>query len=108
LINKERNGEEIMNISKKAFLTLCVLMVIATATPLQAATPEESFRKSFPDIPLESMKQTDIPGIYEIVANGRVAYYAPGLRYLIIGGYHNRREEEPDARAERRDPLSTD
>ena len=35
-----------MNIPQKAFLTLCVLTVIMTGTPLQAATPEESFRKS--------------------------------------------------------------
>ena len=74
-----------MNIAKKALFTLCVLMVVAAGAPLQAATPEESFRKSFPDIPLDSIKQTDMPGIYEIVANGRVAYYAPGQKYLIIG-----------------------
>jgi thiol:disulfide interchange protein DsbC len=74
-----------MNIPPKVFPTLWILMVIVTCTPLHAATPEESFRKSFPDIQMDSMKQTDIPGIYEIVSNGRVAYYAPGPRYLILG-----------------------
>jgi thiol:disulfide interchange protein DsbC len=74
-----------MNIAKRAFLTLCILLVIATSAPLQAATPEESFRKNFPDIPVESVQKTDIPGIYEVVAGGRVAYYAPGPEYLIIG-----------------------
>ncbi len=74
-----------MNIPKKAFLTLCVLMVIMTGAPLQAATPEESFRKSFPDIPPESVSPTDIPGLYEIVAGGRIVYYAPGPDYVIIG-----------------------
>ena len=74
-----------MNIPKKVFLTLCALMVIATCTPLQAATPEESFRKSFPNIPLESITPTDIPGLYEIVAGGRIIYYAPGPEYLIVG-----------------------
>jgi thiol:disulfide interchange protein DsbC len=56
-----------------------------TGTPLQAAAPEESFRKSFPDIPLESVTPTAIPGLYEIVSGGRIAYYAPGPEYLIIG-----------------------
>jgi thiol:disulfide interchange protein DsbC len=74
-----------MNIRLKAFLTLCVLMVLATAAPLQAATPEESFRKSFPDIPLETVSPTAVPGLFEIVAGGRVAYYAPGPEYLIVG-----------------------
>jgi thiol:disulfide interchange protein DsbC len=74
-----------MNVPKKVFLTLCVLMIITTGASLQAATPEESFRKNFPDIPVESVTPTDILGVYEIVAGGRIAYYAPGPEYLIIG-----------------------
>ena len=74
-----------MNIAKKTFLTFCVLMVIMTGAPLQAATPEESFRTSFPDIPLESITPTAVPGLYEIVAGGRIAYYAPGPEYLFVG-----------------------
>ena len=74
-----------MNIPKTLFLTLCVLLVMATGTSLQAATPEESFRKNFPEIPLESITPTTVPGLYEIVAAGRVAYYAPAQEYLIVG-----------------------
>ena len=74
-----------MNVPKKVFLTLCVLVIITTGASLQAATPEESFRKNFPDIPVESVTPTDILGVYEIVAGGRIAYYAPGPEYLIIG-----------------------
>lgn len=74
-----------MNIRLKAFVVLCTLLVIVTSTPIQAATPEESFRKSFPDIPVESITPTAVPGLYEIVAGGRIAYYAPGSEYLILG-----------------------
>ncbi len=74
-----------MNTAKKAFLILSILMIIMTGAPLQAATPEDSFRKSFPDAPLESITPTDIPGIYEIVVGGRIIYYAPGPEYLING-----------------------
>ncbi|MHB9098044.1 MAG: DsbC family protein [Syntrophales bacterium] len=74
-----------MNIVKKVFLALGVLMIVAVGAPLQAATPEESFRKSFPDIPLESVAPTDIPGVYEVVSGGRIAYYAQGPEYLIVG-----------------------
>ncbi len=74
-----------MNLPKKVFLTLCALMVIATCTPLLAATPEESFRKTFPNIPMEGIAPTDIPGLYEIVSGGRIIYYAPGPEQLIVG-----------------------
>ncbi|MHB8771053.1 MAG: DsbC family protein [Syntrophales bacterium] len=73
-----------MNIPQKLFLSLWILLVIAVG-PLQAATPEESFRKTFPDIPMDSIRPTDMPGIYEITANGRAAYYVPAKGYLIIG-----------------------
>jgi len=86
----KRNGEQVMNMPKKVFLTLCILMVIATCTPLQAAAPEESFRKSFPNVPLENITPTDIPGIYEVIAGGRIIYYAPGPEYLITGEIRTR------------------
>jgi thiol:disulfide interchange protein DsbC len=74
-----------MNIRLKAFLTLCVLMVIMTGAPLQAATPEESFRKSFPKYPLDSITPTAVPGVYEIVVSGKIGYYAPGPEYIFTG-----------------------
>lgn len=74
-----------MNIRLKAFLTLCVLMVIMTGAPLQAATPEESFRKSFPKYTLDSITPTAVTGVYEIVVSGKIAYYAPGPEYLFTG-----------------------
>jgi thiol:disulfide interchange protein DsbC len=60
-------------------------MVIMTGAPLQAATPEESFRKSFPQYTLDSITPTAVPGVYEIVVSGKVAYYAPGPEYLFTG-----------------------
>ena len=74
-----------MNLPKNVFLTLCTLTVIATCTPLLAATPEESFRKTFPNIPMEGIAPTDIPGLYEIVSGGRIIYYAPGPEQLVVG-----------------------
>ena len=74
-----------MNLPKNVFLTLCTLTVIATCTPLLAATPEESFRKTFPNIPMEGIAPTDIPGLYEVVSGGRIIYYAPGPEQLIVG-----------------------
>jgi len=74
-----------MNVLNKSFFALCILMAVLAAAPLQAATPEDSFKKNFPDIPLETISSTDIPGVYEVVSGGKVGYYAPGPEYLIVG-----------------------
>jgi thiol:disulfide interchange protein DsbC len=74
-----------MNMRPKVFFAFCALIVIMTGTSLQAATPEESFRNSYPHYPLESITPTAVPGIYEIVVQGRIAYYAPGPEYIFTG-----------------------
>ena len=74
-----------MNMRLKAFLTLCILVVIMTAAPLLAATPEESFKKSFPQYTLDSITPTAVPGVYEIVVQGKIGYYAPGPEYIFTG-----------------------
>lgn len=74
-----------MTMRFKSLLALCALMVIMTAAPLLAATPEESFKKSFPTYPLESIKPTTVPGVYEIIVQGRIGYYAPGPEYIFTG-----------------------
>ena len=72
-----------MNIHKASFI-LCVLLIIAGA-PVQAATPEESFRKSFPNLRADSIRPAGVNGLYEVVSGNQVLYYAPGPEYLIYG-----------------------
>jgi thiol:disulfide interchange protein DsbC len=71
-----------MNIYKISFI--CVLLIIVSA-PVQAATPEESFRQSFPNLRADSIRPAGINGLYEVVSGNRVLYYAPGPEYLIYG-----------------------
>ncbi len=61
---------------------LVVLFSLATAV---AATPEESFRKSFPGITADSVKPTAVSGLYEVLVGSQIVYYAPGPEYLIYG-----------------------
>ncbi len=82
--NADNEWREDMNIRLKVFFLFCIMMVM-TAVSLEAATPEESFRKSFPNYPLESITPTAVPGVYEIIVNGRMAYYAPGAEYIFTG-----------------------
>lgn len=72
-----------MNIIKESFM-LFVLLIIVTA-PVQAATPEESFRKSFPNLRADSIRPAGVNGLYEVVSGNRVLYYAPGPEYILYG-----------------------
>lgn len=69
----------------RTLLFFCTALTILTGATLRAATPEESFRKSYPNIRMESITPTAVSGLYEVVAGGRIAYYAPGPEYLITG-----------------------
>lgn len=70
---------------RKTVALLGITLIVMTGTSLGAATPEESFRKNFPHIRLDGITPTAVNGLYEIVSDGRVAYYAPGPEYLITG-----------------------
>lgn len=70
---------------RKTVVILAITLVVMTGASLGAATPEETFRKNFPNIRLDSITPTAVTGLYEIVSDGRVAYYAPGPEYLILG-----------------------
>jgi thiol:disulfide interchange protein DsbC len=72
-----------MNIHKESFI-LCVLLIIISA-PVRAATPEESLRKSFPNLRADSIRPTGVNGLYEVVSGSRIIYYAPDPEYLIDG-----------------------
>ena len=62
-----------------------LLCITLTAASVLAASPEESFRKSFPNFQADSIRPSAVQGLYEVVAGGRIVYYAPGPEYLIYG-----------------------
>jgi thiol:disulfide interchange protein DsbC len=71
---------------KKPISILCgILCIILTAAPVRAASPEESFRKSFPNLRADGIRPAGVNGLYEVVSGNRVLYYAPGPEYLIYG-----------------------
>jgi len=61
-----------------------LLMMLCAATAF-SATPEESFRASFPGIKADSVKPTAVSGLFEVTVGSRIVYYAPGPEYLIYG-----------------------
>jgi thiol:disulfide interchange protein DsbC len=57
---------------------------IAHSTPA-VGKPDVSLRKAFPNMPFESIEQTDINGLYEVVSGQNLVYYYPEKGYLFFG-----------------------
>lgn len=74
-----------MNIALKSLILAVLLGIACLAAPAGAASPEESIKKSFPNIRVDSIRPTAVPGLYEVVSGGRIVYYAPGPELLIYG-----------------------
>jgi len=72
---------------RNRFKILFLVCFALTLLPVLAVseTMEENFKKLFPNIPVESITPTEIKGIYEIVSQNQIGYFAPEPGYLILG-----------------------
>jgi thiol:disulfide interchange protein DsbC len=72
---------------RNRFKILFLVCFALTLLPVLAVseTMEENFKKLFPNIPVESIMPTEIKGVYEIVSQNQIGYFAPEPGYLILG-----------------------
>jgi len=64
----------------------CVLISgCAAHTAPELEKPEKTLHKAFPTLPFESVKESEIKGLYEVVSGLNVFYYYPEKEYLIFG-----------------------
>ena len=68
---------------KILFLVCFALMLLPVLAVSE--TMEENFKKLFPNIPVESIMPTEIKGVYEVVSQNQIGYFAPEPGYLILG-----------------------
>jgi thiol:disulfide interchange protein DsbC len=61
---------------------LCIFLSVDLALAL---TPEESLKKNFPAIPVDSVIPSNIPGLYEVIAGQQIFYYAPEAEAIVVG-----------------------
>jgi thiol:disulfide interchange protein DsbC len=76
-----------MRIITRFFLVALVVAatsISAIASP-SVLKPESAFRQAFPDIPLDSFRQTELNGMYEVVSGQNVFYFFPEKEYLLVG-----------------------
>ena len=68
---------------------LSLLMMLSWMSSASAASvvvkPEVAFRQAFPQVKVDSMEQTDINGLYEVVSGQNILYYFPEKEYVFLG-----------------------
>ncbi|HUH65462.1 MAG TPA: DsbC family protein [Syntrophales bacterium] len=73
--------------NKKTILSICFvcLLLFMVCGTLHAETVEETLVKNFPGADFDSIKPTDIKGVYEVVKGSEIIYYVPDPGYVISG-----------------------
>jgi len=66
-------------------LMACILCILLCASAAFAVSPQESLKKNFPMIAVDSITPSNIPGLYEVIAGQQIFYYAPDAD-CIVGG----------------------
>lgn len=67
-----------------AIAALLGLASASTAAVASEATAKAAFQKRYPNIEVESVKATPMPGIYEVFANGDLIYTDEKAAYLFV------------------------
>lgn len=67
-----------------------VLMVLGfvlmfNVVSCSAQKPEESLKKDFPDIKYDSIRESPIKGLYEVVIGTNILYYYPEKGFIVAG-----------------------
>jgi thiol:disulfide interchange protein DsbC len=77
---------------KRLFIIIAIFLFFIVAVCACAAnlSPEEKFKKSFPDRKVESMTPSPIKGVYEVYTGNELFYYAPDADLLIYGNIVNK------------------
>ncbi len=71
---------------KKIGAVLCLmLLVFPGCSSAEKMSPEEQFKKSFPDKTYETFKSTAVPGIYELYNGRQIFYYLPEADVVLYG-----------------------
>lgn len=70
----------------KPHLFLCLSLLIPGMTAASEATVKQAMQKKYPNVRVESVAKTPIPGLYEVFAGGEVIYADEKVNYLIAQG----------------------
>lgn len=75
---------------RRVFWLLCTifLLTVSMLCAIAAAeTPEDSLKKMFPRYQFDSIRESGIKGVYEVIKGTEIGLFAPEPGYLIIGDF---------------------
>jgi thiol:disulfide interchange protein DsbC len=72
---------------KKVMLNvmMCAIIIFCAGTSIAGTDVEKSLKANFPDLIYDSVTQSPVKGIYEVVWGNRLYYFAPKEGILIVG-----------------------
>lgn len=82
---------------------LLVLAGVSSASP-EAVKPEAALRAAFPEIKIDSISPSEIPGLYEVVTGQNILYYYPPKDLIVVGDIYGK--DRKSHTAERKGALS--
>jgi len=88
---------------KRILVLLLLMFALVSAGACAAGKPGESLKKDFPDLKFDSIKETVIKGLYEVVVEGNILYYYPEKSLIVAG--HIYAKDKKDLTAERINEL---
>lgn len=91
-----------MNVSSMRLFFICLSVLFLNFGAASASSllvkPDVALKNAFPDLAFDRIKETDIKGLYEVVAGQSILYFYPEKDYLFVGEIYNKD----------RQPLSAD
>jgi thiol:disulfide interchange protein DsbC len=70
---------------KKLLFAGAMLLLLSGCSPAQKISPEEQFKKSFPQHSYETITQTSAKGVYEVYNGSQIFYYLPDGDMIFVG-----------------------
>ncbi len=70
---------------RSSILIFFFLLILPACVAAKNSSPEEMFKRSFPDRSFESITPTSIAGVYEVYTGNQLFYFAPKANVLIYG-----------------------
>ena len=71
---------------RRFLMMVFVFLLMGTfLTSVFAQTPEESLKKDFPKLKFDSIRTSNLKGLYEVTAGNEILYYSPEAQSIFAG-----------------------
>ena len=69
-----------------ALVLLCLALLGPGAAAASEAAIKQAMQKMFPNLPVQSVARTPVPGIYEVFAGGEIFYVDEKVNFMFVEG----------------------